>query len=128
EIYIGGVDTIRGYPLAVGLGDSGYYGTLELHAPLPFLRAHCVPWSKKVTWGEFVQFIGFVDVGQTFATGGETLRELTSTSDKEKFDSRVMLMSAGPGIRLHGPWKLEWSFDVGFPLTQRHRSSNTITY
>lgn len=133
ELYIGGIDTVRGYPLAVGLGDSGYYGTLELHVPPPFLRAHRLPWSKKKTWGESLQFVGFVDIGQTFATGSETLRELDVTSrgqiaDKTQLDDRVMLLSAGPGIRFYGPWKLEWSFDVGFPLTERHRSSNTILY
>lgn len=128
QIYIGGIDTVRGYALAEGLGDHGFYATLELHAPLPFLRAHHLPWSGKKTWGEFLQFVGFIDHGQTFAIGDMTLRELEIGSDKTHFDSRAILTAAGPGIRLHGPWKLEWSFDVGFPLTQRHRSSNTITY
>ncbi len=128
EIYIGGIDTVRGYPLAEGISDCGYYGTLELHVPPPFLRAHKVPWSKKQTWGQFLQFVGFVDMGQTFSLGSDVLREKTDGSDHTKLDGRVMLMSAGPGIRLYGPWKLEWSFDVGFPLTERHRSSNTITY
>lgn len=129
ELYIGGVDTVRGYPLAVGLGDNGYYGTLEFHAPLPFVHAYRVPWSKKITWGKFLQFVGFVDIGQTFSIGSEILRELAPDDDKKThFDDRVMLLSAGPGVRLYGPWKLEWSFDVGFPLTARHRSSNTILY
>ncbi len=128
EFYIGGVDTVRGYPLAEGISDCGYYGTVEFHVPPPFLRAHKVPWSKKQTWGEFLQFVGFVDMGQTFSLGTDILREENDHSDHTKLDGRVMLMSAGPGVRLHGPWKLEWSFDVGFPLTERHRSSNTITY
>lgn len=128
EIYIGGVDTVRGYPLAEGISDCGYYGTVECHVPLPFLRAHCVPWSKKQTWGEFLQFVGFYDMGQTFSLGTDILREINADSDHTKLEGHVMLMSAGPGIRLHGPWKLEWSLDVGFPLTERHRSSNTIVY
>ncbi len=128
EFYIGGIDTVRGYPLAEGISDCGYHGTVELHAPPPFLRAHKVPWSKKQTWGEFLQFVGFLDMGQTFSLGTDILREKNDDSDHTKLDGRVMLMSVGPGIRLHGPWKLEWSFDVGFPLTERHRSSNTITY
>lgn len=128
EIYIGGIDTVRGYPLAEGISDCGYYGTVEFHVPPPFLRAHRVPWSKKQTWGEFLQFVGFLDMGQTFSLGNDILREKNNKSDHTKLDGRVMLMSAGPGIRLHGPWKFEWSFDVGFPLTERHRSSNTITY
>lgn len=128
EIYIGGVDTVRGYTLAEGISDCGYYGTIEFHVPPPFLRAHKVPWSKKQTWGEFLQFISFLDMGQTFSLGSDILREKTTDSEHAKLDGRVMLMSVGPGIRLHGPWKLEWSFDVGFPLTERHRSSNTILY
>ncbi len=128
EIYIGGIDTVRGYPLAEGLGDQGFYTTLELHVPPPFIRAYHLPWSKKKTWGEFLQFVGFIDHGQTLAIGSNTLRELDVSSDTVTFDKRPILTSVGPGIRLYGPWKLEWSFDVGFPLTQRHRSSNTITY
>jgi hemolysin activation/secretion protein len=128
QIYIGGIDTVRGYALAAGISDSGYYGTVEFHVPPPFLRAHPVPWSKKQTWGEFLQFVGFADIGQTFSLGTNNLRAENEHSDHTKLQDRVILMSAGPGIRLHGPWKLEWSLDVGFPLTQRHRSSNTIVY
>jgi hemolysin activation/secretion protein len=128
QIYIGGIDTVRGYSLAEGISDCGYYGTVELHAPLPVLRGHKLPWSKKQTWGEFLQFVGFFDIGQTFSLGTDILRQDNPDSDHTKLDGRVMLASVGPGIRLHGPWKLEWSFDVGFPLTARHRSSNTIIY
>ncbi len=128
EIYIGGIDTVRGYSLAEGISDCGYYGTIELHVPPPFLRAHLVPWSKKQTWGEFLQFVGFLDAGQTFSLGDDILREKSNDSNHTRLSDRVMLMSVGPGIRLHGPWKLEWSFDVGFPITERHRSSSTITY
>ncbi len=128
EIYIGGIDTVRGYPLAEGISDCGYYGTIEFHVPPPFLRAHRLPWSNKQTWGEFLQFVAFMDMGQTFSIGTDILRRVTENADHTKLDGRVMLMSAGPGVRLHGPWKLEWSFDVGFPITERHRSSNTITY
>ena len=128
QFYIGGVDTVRGYPLAEGISDCGYNTTVEFHVPPPFLRAHKLPWSKKQTWGEFLQFVGFWDTGQTFSLGTDILREKNDHSDHTKLDGRVMLMSAGPGIRLHGPWNFEWSFDVGFPLTERHRSSNTILY
>ena len=128
QIYIGGIDTVRGYPLAEGINDCGYYGTIEFHVPPPFLRAHKLPWSKKQTWGEFIQFVGFYDMGQTFSNFADILREKTKHSNHSKLDRWVTLMSVGPGIRIHGPWKLEWSFDVGFPLTHKHRSSNTITY
>src|SRR5262249_16098720 len=46
HIYIGGVDTVRGYPLAVAIGDHGFYANLELRVPPPFLRAHKIPWTQ----------------------------------------------------------------------------------
>ena len=133
QIYIGGIDTVRGYPLAVGLGDYGFYANVELRVPPPFLRDHQVPWIKK-RWGDFLQFVGFLDHGQTFVFGHELIREGVRTPSgkiKEEdvlHDGRVILTSAGAGIRLYGPWKLEASFDVGFPLTKRHKTSNTIVY
>ncbi len=133
QIYIGGVDTIRGYKLAVGLGDSGYFGNVELRVPLPFLRAKKVPFMKK-TWGEFLQLVGFLDFGQTFSIGKDLIRETEITpSGKAKKgvvdqDGRSILTAAGAGFRLYGPWKLEFSLDAGYPLTHRHRSSDTIVY
>lgn len=126
QIYIGGVDTVRGYPLASGIGDSGFYANIELRVPPPFLRAHKVPWIKK-TWGEFLQFVGFLDHGQTFDHGQDILRTLMTPASTTNF-KRANLTSAGCGARIYGPWKLEWSFDVGWPLTDQHRSSNTIVY
>lgn len=131
QIYIGGVDTVRGYQLAAGIGDHGFYANLELRVPPPFLRTRKIPWTD-TTWGEFVQFVGFIDHGQTFAHGQNILREIGLVNGKKKkkqvhFD-RAILTAAGPGIRIYGPWKFEWSFDVGYPLTDRHRSSDTIVY
>ena len=131
QIYIGGIDNVRGYQLAAGIGDHGLYGTIELRVPPPFLRAHKIPWTD-TTWGEFIQFVGFVDHGQTFAVGQDILREIGFKKEKKKkehvhFD-RAILTSTGAGVRLYGPWKIEWSLDVGYPLTDRHRSSDTIVY
>ncbi len=132
QIYIGGINTVRGYKLAVGLGDSGFYANAELRLPPPFLRSYRLPWSKK-TWGEFIQFVGFVDYGQTFSLGRNILRELGIQigNEKEKtvpYAHRTILTSAGCGARLYGPWHFEWSVDIGFPLTDHDRSSNTIVY
>jgi hemolysin activation/secretion protein len=131
QIYIGGIENVRGYQLAAGIGDHGLYGTIELRVPPPFLRAHKIPWTD-TTWGEFLQFVGFVDHGQTFAVGQDILREIGLRNGKRKkehvhFD-RAILTSAGAGVRLYGPWKIEWSLDVGYPLTDKHRSSDTIVY
>jgi hemolysin activation/secretion protein len=131
QIYIGGVDTVRGYQLAAGVGDHGIYANIELRVPPPFLQTHKIPWTD-TTWGEFVQFVGFIDHGQTFAVGQDILREIGLKEGKKRkeqvhFD-RAVLTSAGAGVRLYGPWKFEWSLDVGYPLTDKHRSSETIVY
>jgi hemolysin activation/secretion protein len=131
QIYVGGVDTVRGYQLAEGIGDHGLYANIELRVPPPFLRAHKIPWTD-TTWGEFVQFVGFVDHGQTFAHGQDILREIGFKDGKKEKEhihyERAILTSAGAGVRLYGPWKFEWSLDVGYPLTDKHRSSDTIVY
>lgn len=133
QLYIGGIDTVRGYPLAVGLGDYGFYANIELRVPPPFLRDHKIEWMKK-RWGDFLQFVGFVDHGQTFVFGHELIREGVRTASGKiqegdvEHPGHVILTSAGGGVRLYGPWSLEASFDVGFPLTKRHKTSNTIVY
>ena len=131
QIYIGGVDTVRGYQLAAGIGDHGLYANLELRVPPPFLRTHKIPWTQ-TTWGEFLQLTLFCDHGQTFSHGQDILREIgvrrnKSVRERVHFD-RAILTSVGAGARLFGPWKFEWSFDVGYPLTDQHRSSETIAY
>lgn len=131
QIYVGGIDNVRGYQLAAGIGDHGLYANLELRVPPPFLRRHKIPWTE-TTWGDFVQFVGFVDHGQTFAHGQDILREVGIRNGKKKKEhvhyDRAVLTSAGYGARLYGPWKFEWSLDVGYPLTDQHRSSETIVY
>jgi hemolysin activation/secretion protein len=131
QIYIGGVETVRGYQLASGIGDMGFFANLELRVPPPFLRTHKIPWTQ-TTWGEFLQFTLFCDHGQTFSHGQDILREIGLRRNRHvkkhvHFD-RAILTSVGAGARLFGPWKFEWSFDVGYPLTDQHRSSETIAY
>jgi hemolysin activation/secretion protein len=116
QIYIGGIDTVRGYPLATALGDNGYYGNVELRVPPPFLSHRKVPFMKK-EWKDFLQFVGFVDHGGVY-TNGKVVSE----------DSTVYLTSAGAGLRVFGPWNIDVSFDAGFPLSHPHKSSNCILY
>lgn len=133
QIYIGGIDTVRGYKLAEGLGDQGFVFNLELRVPPPFLRGHRALWSKK-RWGELVHFVGFLDHGQTFSIGVDKIREVTTDAEGQKEVTAVpqvkrpILTSAGVGIRIYGPWRFDFSFDAGYPLTQKFRSSDTIVY
>lgn len=116
QIYIGGIDTIRGYSVAAGLGDYGYFANFELRIPPYGLANKKVPGMKR-TWAEFLQFVGFVDHGQTFLNG---------TSPGEIH--HVHMTSAGIGARLHGPYGFDLNFDMGYPLSHQTRSSEAITY
>lgn len=111
QIYIGGSDTVRGFPLAVALGNTGYYGNLELRFPPPILAKYRFFMSKR-TWREVFQVVGFVDSGGVIAKGG----------------SNTFLSGAGVGFRYKGPWNLSLSVDVGFPLNHRPLSNGTMVY
>ena len=133
QIYIGGIDNVRGYKLAEGLGDQGFVCNIELRVPPPFLRGHKAFWSKK-RWGELIHFVGFLDHAQTFSIGIDKIKEVTRNMEGQKQVTAVpqvkrpILTSAGAGIRIYGPWRFDFSFDAGYPLTQKFRSSDTIVY
>jgi len=110
-IYIGGSDTVRGFSLATGLGDSGYYGNLELRMPVPFLADKRFFMAKKC-WKEVVQIVGFVDTGGVFYHEGPDL----------------FLTGAGFGVRINEIWKLSLSLDVGYPLNHHHLSTGAFGY
>lgn len=105
EFYIGGINTVRGYPLAVSLGDTGLCVNLEFRAPPPFPKRK-IPHSKK-TWQEVLQFVGFIDHGETFEYGN-------AINDQS---NRAFLTSVGVGAKIYAPWNFDCSMDVGFPLT-----------
>ncbi len=107
QFYIGGIDTVRGYPLAVVLGDNGYYMNLELSIPSPPISS----------LQEHLRFIAFVDQGGVF-----------DNSFVPGEHDPAYLTSAGVGLRVQGPWNFFLNFDAGFPLTNPYRSSNCITY
>ncbi len=119
QFYIGGEDTVRGFPLAELLGDCGYYVNAEFRIPPPFRNSHI--FGTKRTWKETIQFVLFVD------NGGVYLKR--SEKDQHK-QSRgfASLSAAGGGIRIYGPWHFDFSLDVGIPISERFKSSNSITY
>ena len=116
QFYIGGVDTVRGFPLAVALGDNGFYANFELRVPPPF-SSHRVPGMKK-TWRELLQFVAFID------TGGVFLRH----AEVEDQSSHVYLTGGGVGVRLYAPLHIDVSADVGFPITHQDRGPGAIAY
>ncbi len=111
QIYIGGSNTVRGYPLAVALGDSGYYVNLETRFPLPLFMDKRFLWTKK-KWREVLQLVAFLVSGGIFFNEG----------------SNTFISGAGCGLRFIGPWSLSVSFDMGFPLNRSDLSSGAFNY
>ena len=108
QFYIGGMDTVRGYPLASALGDSGYYMNLELRLPPPFRNYRAFGTQRK--WKEIFQFVAFVDLGGVARKG------------------YVGMVSAGAGLRFYGPYNLDLNIDWGVPLNNQHKGPGSIWY
>ena len=95
QFALGGHDTVRGYSERDGLGDIGYFGSLEVRAPaFPGVPVLDDRW----------QLLGFVDYGRSWAKGGrggETDREFAA---------------AGPGLRYRVADRVSLRFDYGWRL------------
>ena len=117
QIYIGGIDTVRGFPMAAALGDDGYYANLELRTPIPFVGDSKLPFVKKKKWREFIQLVGFVDQGGVLLNGSGVVQ-----------DRHISMTSSGAGLRVFAPYGLALNFDVGFPLTEKKRQSSPVYY
>ena len=111
QIYIGGADTVRGYPLAAALGDMGYWANIELRIPPPCVANDKVPFVKS-KWKEVLQIVGFFD------TGGVHFNDGAST----------FIHGIGFGVRINGPWSLAFSWDLGFPINHNNLSSGAFNY
>jgi len=111
QLYIGGVDTVRGFPLAEALGDSGYYANFEFRFPFPFL-ANKRFFNLNKKWKEIIQFDAFVDNGGVFLQS----------------ERNTILWGTGVGVRVNGPWTLALSIDVGFPLNHRDHNRDAFIY
>ncbi len=116
QLYIGGVDSVRGFPIAAALGDDGYYANLEFRAALPFIRDTKVPFFKQRKWKEFLQLVGFVDQGGVKLNGGG-----------EHQSHHISMTGAGAGIRIFAPY-VNFTFDVAFPLTGDKKQSSPVYY
>lgn len=116
QIYVGGVDTVRGFPMSAALGDDGYYANLELRASPPLIKDKKVPLMRGKTWGQFLQFVGFVDQGGVLLNGGG-----------ENQSQHISMTGAGVGLRLFAKY-LNVSFDVAFPLTGEKKQSSPVYY
>lgn len=116
QTYIGGMGTVRGYQLAVALGDIGYCTNLEFYVPLPWVGDRVWKLANK-PFREVFQIVGFIDHGGVY-----------TNSDVESETSPTYLTSAGLGARFYGPWNLNISFDAGFPLSNPDKQYSSIMY
>lgn len=111
QIYIGGSDTVRGYPLSAALGDFGYYLNFELRTPPPLIAdKHLFSSKKKIK--ESVQLAVFLDDGMA----------------KFHQQGAVYLTGVGIGLRVQGPWKINMTLDWGFPLLHRDTYADSCVY
>jgi hemolysin activation/secretion protein len=110
QFYIGGQDTVRGYPELEYMGDYGYNFNLELRTPV-----YLVP--KKAKLYDKIQMVYFWDFGKGY------LRDALVGEKKSE-----SLMGAGWGLRI-SPWKNFYlRLDWGFPLDPKpsDKSKSTV--
>ncbi|MFH0731299.1 MAG: POTRA domain-containing protein [Candidatus Omnitrophota bacterium] len=108
QIYAGGASTVRGYPSAELLGDYGYLGSLELRAPVPFV--------KDEKFKRAVQLVGFIDYAKTFLKNPQPGEEKHSD-----------ILGIGPGLRLD-IYGISVSVDWGFSVGRKKASTDESSY
>ncbi len=101
QFNIGGISTVRGYPVSEFVGDRGINASAELYCPPYFL-------SKTSMYYDLVKFMGFFDWGHI-----SNRRPQVGEAKNED------IYSAGPALRFEIPQKLSVSFDYGFALGRR---------
>jgi hemolysin activation/secretion protein len=108
QMAIGGVDSVRGYPERVLLGDDGASATLELRSPA---LGGLLPGGVD-RW----QFVAFADAGYA-RVEGDAQNGLPEESEE--------IYSVGLGLRLQLASHTQLRADWGFPLVDDIVSANT---
>lgn len=105
QFHIGGMNTVRGYPVAEQTGDRGYALSAELYVPPYFLPKDAkIPYTKN-TFFDSLRFVAFFDWGYV-----ENQNPLAGER------KRKHLTGFGPALRFEIPERLAVSFDYGFAL------------
>lgn len=108
QFNIGGVSTVRGYPVAEKSGDRGGTASIELYVPPYFLpKDKEIPFTN-TTYFDSLRFVGFIDYGRVM--------------NKNPLDGEYYtdsLRSTGAAIRFDIPGRMTVSFDYGFVIGQR---------
>ncbi|MCX5704807.1 MAG: hypothetical protein NTZ92_01920 [Candidatus Omnitrophica bacterium] len=109
QYYIGGAQTVRGYPELEFMGDCGYNVNIEWRTPV-----YLIPKNNKLR--DKIQFVWFWDYGQGWLRSPLVGEHGSDT-----------LMGAGWGIRFQ-PWKdFYLKADWGFPLHPRTSDNSKST-
>ena len=99
---VGGVGTVRGYPLSAFSGDMGFNASVEYTVPFPW----DVKWNYDLPkLSQIVSFISFLEHGQVYVR------------DKLSGEVDQHITGAGAGIKINIPKKDENSLNVSFALT-----------
>ena len=99
---VGGVGTVRGYPLSAFSGDMGFNVSAEYTVPFPW----DVNWDYDLPkLSQIVSFISFLEHGHVYVR------------DKQSGEVDQHITGAGAGIKINIPKKEEKSPNVSFALT-----------
>jgi hemolysin activation/secretion protein len=103
QIAIGGMGTVRGYPISETSGDHGYTFSLEYNMPWPGK----FPYVKKgwPSLDKIITLLAFIDHGKIFV------------EDNEPGERHRALTGAGMGFKINIPKKDEASLATSFSLT-----------
>ncbi len=111
QIYIGGADTVRGFPLSVALGDMGFYMNLEFRIP-PFGLRDQPFFNTKKKWKDVLQFSAFIDQGGVNYNKGHS----------------TFLTGTGIGCVINGPFSLSLTVNAAAPLNHHDLSKDVFYY
>lgn len=116
EMYLGGIDSVRGYPSGDYLADTGFYSNIELLIPANFLPDWFkVPYGERPIKDEITGVL-FFDYGWGMKRG---------KIEGEVSDRRMAGLGAGVRLRVlnQALIRLEWGIPldpvVNYPLTER---------
>lgn len=122
QFSLGGIDSVRGYPLGDYYADAGVASSAELLVPAYFIpQALRLPYSQRPL-KDNLTFIGFIDYG--FG-----MRRNPSATDKKS----VTELAMGTGMRIslynQALLRMEWGFPIGanHPITQAGKSHFHLT-
>jgi hemolysin activation/secretion protein len=100
QMIIGGMGSVRGYPLAEYAGDGGYRGSLEY--VLPFWWKIPTGFGEQYTLDKLLSFVAFIDHGKVFI------------KNKQVGERNPAITGAGQGIILNFPKTSRWIPSASF--------------